>query len=302
MNIFITGGTGFIGTHLTDALIRSGHQVTILTRKVRGNHVYPDQCRFVQGDPTEKGLWQEEIKGHDAVINLAGSSIFKRWTGSAKRGIRESRILTTHNVVEAISGFGHPGMTLINGSAVGYYGFHEDEELDEESPPGSDFLANLAQEWESVAAGAQKTGVRVVITRFGVVLGRGGGALGMMVPLFAKGMGSPLGNGKQWFSWIHVADLVQIFLFILENKNITGPVNCTAPHPARNKAFTKALGAALNKPVFLPAVPGFAIRLVMGEFSDVLVRGQKVLPRKLRDAGFSFQFPEIEKALRNLVG
>jgi uncharacterized protein (TIGR01777 family) len=302
MKIFITGGTGFVGTHLTREFARQGHQVRILTRKRKPDDLLPEGCRFVEGDPTATGPWQEQVKGHDVVVNLAGASIFQRWTPSTKKTIRDSRILTTRNLVGALSSLETDPPTLISTSAVGYYGSHQDEELNENSPSGDDFLAELSKEWESAALEAQQLGARVVITRFGVVLGKGEGALGQMVPVFRKWLGSPLGSGEQWFSWIHVQDLVRIFSFVLEREDLSGPVNCTAPQPVKNRELTTALAEALGKPAVLPKVPGFAVKLALGEFGSVLLEGQKVVPARLKKMGFSFLFPDIRKALQDLVG
>jgi uncharacterized protein (TIGR01777 family) len=184
---------------------------------------------------------------------------------------------------------------------VGYYGFHGDEALDEAGYPGHDFLAELATDWEASAREAEAHGARVVLCRFGIVLGRRGGALGQMLPFFRKYMGSPLGHGKQWFSWIHEADLVKIPLFLIEKKDLTGPVNCTAPHPVTNRELTRVLGEVLDRPTFLPPVPGFVIKLIMGEFGSVLLKGQRVLPGRLLEAGFQFQFPHLREALQDLL-
>ena len=229
------------------------------------------------------------------VINLAGASIFSRWTGEMKRLLRESRILTTQNLVETLEG--SRVKTFFSTSAIGYYGFHEDEELTESSPPGSDFLARLASDWEKEARKAEDHGVRVVLTRFGIVLGEEGGALGQMVPLFKRYLGGPLGSGRQWFSWIHRDDLTQAFLFLLERPEIFGPVNFTAPNPVRNRDLAAALGKALNRPALLPA-PGFMLRLVLGEFGSILLEGQKVIPQKLLQSGFHFRYPRIERSPR----
>jgi uncharacterized protein (TIGR01777 family) len=215
--------------------------------------------------------------------------------------MRESRLLTTKNLVVALEGRKDRNTVLLSTSAVGYYGFHEDEILDEGSPPGDDYLANLARDWETEALRAEKYGVRVLICRFGIVLGRDGGALGQMVPLFRKGLGSPLGSGNQWLSWIHEQDLVNIFSFLLEQKALSGPINLTAPEPVTNTAFTKALGRALGRPTFLPAVPGFVLKMIKGEFGTLLLNGQRVVPKKLVDAGFRFQFPAIQDALSDLL-
>lgn len=298
MNIFITGGTGFVGKGLTQRLIDSGHRVTLLTRSLRKTGSHPPEVSLVEGDSTRKGEWQKSVSEHEAVINLAGASIFSRWTPEMKRILRESRILTTRNLVEAFEGSGV--RTFFSTSAVGYYGFHEDEELTESSPPGSDFLAQLAVDWEKEALKAEISGVRVVLTRFGIVLGEEGGALGQMVPMFQKYLGGPLGSGRQWFSWIHRKDLTQAFLFLLSKPGISGPVNFTAPNPVRNRDLAAALGRVLNRPARLPA-PGFMLRLVLGEFGSILLEGQKVIPGKLLQGGFQFRYPKIEEALAEIL-
>jgi hypothetical protein len=254
----------------------------------------------LQADPTQKGPWQDRVKDFDAIINLAGASIFNRWTDEYKMLIRESRMRTTQNIVEGIASHPDRPVTLFSASAVGYYGFHEDEELIEDSPSGNDFLARLAIEWEAEASKAREKGARVVITRFGIVLGEKGGALGQMVPLFKKFIGGPIGSGKQWFSWVHIKDLAEAFLFLTKHPEISGPVNLCAPHPVRNKDLAKALGRVLHRPSFMPA-PGFMIKLVLGEFGSVILEGQKVIPRKLLTGGFAFQYPEIEKALLDIL-
>jgi hypothetical protein len=295
MKVFITGGTGFVGKTLAPALVRSGREVTILTRSGKGE--IPG-VSWVKGDPTQRGGWQEKVKGHEAVINLAGASIFTRWTQEAKKALRESRMLTTRHLVEAMEG--GKGNALISTSAIGYYGFHGDENLTEDSPPGGDFLANLARDWEAEAREAEKKGCRVVITRLGIVLGEKGGALGQMIPLFEKFVGGPLGSGQQWFSWVHIEDLARGFLFLLEHPDISGPVNFTAPNSVRNKELARSLGRILGRPAFLPA-PGFMLRLILGEFGSILLEGQRVLPHKLLQAGFQFQYPEIDGALRQVI-
>jgi len=302
MKIFMTGGTGFVGTSLTRKLVEKGHLVTILTRKISGDTNPEEGVALIEGDPTKKGAWQEHVSGHEAVINLAGASIFRRWTKEAKAMIRDSRILTTKNLVEAMSARTGAETTLISTSAVGYYGFHGDEELDESHPPGDDFLASLCKDWEEAAIKAEQYGARVIICRFGIVLGRRGGALGEMMPLYKRGLGSPLGSGKQWFSWIHEQDLVNVYLFLLDHKNLSGPINCMAPEPVTNREFNKALGKALKRQTFMPAVPGFMVKIIKGEFGNVLLKGQRVAPKKLLDAGFNFQFPRVNDALRDLLG
>lgn len=301
MRVFMTGGTGFVGTTLSRNLVARGLEVGILSRSISRDRTLEQGVAFIQGNPTTEGPWQDQAAGYDIFINLAGASIFRRWTKEAKILMRESRLQTTRNLITAIEGRKGLDSVLLSTSAVGYYGFHGDEFLDEGSPPGNDYLATMALDWEKEAIRAEEFGVRVLTCRFGIVLGRNGGALAQMVPLFRKGLGSTLGSGKQWFSWIHEQDLVHIFLFLLEHESLSGPINFTAPEPVTNREFTKALGRALGKPTFLPAVPGFVIRMMKGEFGTVLLKGQRVVPKKLIDAGFSFQFPAVEEALTHLV-
>ena len=296
----MTGGTGFVGTSLSSRLVQDGHGVTILTRSSKDLSRSKPGISYLQGDPTVKGPWQENVKNFDAIINLAGASIFSRWTDDHKRAIRESRMGTTRNLVEAIPSSLDKKITLFSTSAVGYYGFHGDEELIEESPPGNDFLARLSIDWEGEALKAKEKGARVVITRFGIVLGEKGGALGQMVPLFKKFVGGPIGGGKQWFSWIHIKDLAEAFVFLMKHPEISGPMNLCAPNPVRNKDLAKTLGKVLHRPSFMPA-PGFMIKLFLGEFGSVILEGQRVVPRRLLDHGFVFQYPDIGKALQSLA-
>ncbi|MFP4086788.1 MAG: TIGR01777 family oxidoreductase [Desulfobacteraceae bacterium] len=300
MRIFMTGGKGFVGTLLSRALCAQGHQVTALTRSVRGDEKTPEGVSLFQGDPTQPGPWQQQVAGHEVIINLAGESVFKRWTREAKKRILDSRVETTRNLVEALSPDAS-GTTLVSTSAVGYYGFHGDEALDEDSPPGDDFLASVCRQWETGAIAAQSKGARVVICRLGIILGERGGALQKMVPLFKKGLAGPLGSGKQWVSWIHQEDLAAIYLLLLEERSdLSGPVNCTAPHPVTNKEMTHVLAKVLNRPAVMPAMPAFAVRSLMGESSSLYLKGQKVLPQRLTEAGFSFQFPDLKGALSGL--
>jgi uncharacterized protein (TIGR01777 family) len=301
MKILMTGGTGFVGTTLTRELTAKGHSVTVLMRKVESVKGLPMGANSLEGDPTIRGAWQERVPEHEAFINLAGSSIFTRWTDEAKRSIRESRLLTTRHLVEAMAPRKGKETHLFSTSAVGYYGFHGDEDLIEESPPGTDFLATLAREWEAEAVKAKEHGARVVLTRFGIVMGRNGGMLGEVVPLFRMFLGANLGSGSQWLSWVHEMDLARIFLFLLENRGIEGPLNCTAPEPVRNSEFTETLGKVLGVPTVLPPVPGFMLRLMKGEFGSVILKGQRVLPRRLLAAGFQFRYPTLQEALTEIL-
>ena len=216
MKVFITGGSGFVGSHLADFLLSRGHGVTILARRP-GSRTANEKLSLIAADASEPGAWQEKLKEHDAVINLAGATIFKRWDNEYKQLIRNSRIHTTRNVVDAIPR--DAGITLLSTSAIGYYGFTEDEELTEDAPGGTDFLAKLARDWETEALKAFEKGSRVVVTRFGIVLGSHGGALQQMITPFRFFVGGPIGNGKQWISWIHIEDLCRAMEFLLRQQS-----------------------------------------------------------------------------------
>ena len=300
MKILMTGGTGFVVKQLTSRFVQEGNEVTILTRSLKESGQLPKGISYLQGDPTQKGPWQEAIPGHDVIVNLAGASIFSKWSEEYKKLIRDSRVFTTRNIIEGIPSKFEREISLFSTSAVGYYGFHGDEEMDEESPPGNDFLARLAIEWEAEASKAKEKVARVVITRFGIVLGEKGGALGQMIPLFKKFIGGPIGSGQQWFSWVHIKDLAEAFAFLIKHPEIPGPVNVCSPNPVKNKDLAKALGRALHRPSFMPA-PGFMIKLVLGEFGSVILEGQRVLPRRLLEKGFTFQYPDIDKAIQNIL-
>jgi uncharacterized protein len=299
MKVFITGGTGFVGTYLSKQLISQGHKVTILVQPTEGNRLNIEGLTYLTGNPTEKGRWQSSVPGHDLIINLAGAPIFTRWTKKQKELIRSSRINTTRNLVESLPD-DSKHISFFSTSAVGYYGFHEDEELMESSREGDDFLAQTAYKWEKEALAAQSKGARVVITRFGIVLGKNGGALGLMIPLFKYFIGGSLGNGCQWFSWIHMYDLTAAFLFLLNKKNISGAVNLCSPNPVRNQDLARAIGKILRRPSFFPA-PGFVIKTLLGEFGSVLIKGQRVIPERLLKEGFHFKYSDIKEALKDIL-
>jgi uncharacterized protein (TIGR01777 family) len=252
----------------------------------------------MSADTTQKGNWQEELREIDYVVNLAGKSIFSRWTEKYKKIIYDSRILTTRNLVEALPA--NKEVVLCSTSAVGYYGDRGDDKVNENEPNGFDFLANVAVDWEKAALEAKAKGIRVVIARFGVVLGKNGGALAKMIPAFRLMLGGSLGDGKQWFPWIHQNDLLSAILFVLENENINEPLNFCSPKPVRQRQLAKTLGEALVRPSFMPA-PSFMIRLFLGEFGETLLYSQKVVPEKLLEYGFQFRYPEINDAINNLV-
>jgi uncharacterized protein (TIGR01777 family) len=301
MKVFITGGTGFVGRSLTIELANKGHQVTVLDRTIKTVKDFPSAVSFIEADSTVRGPWQDIAARHEIFVNLAGASIFSRWNEKTKKAILESRILTTNNLVEAISRNRNEAVRLFSTSAVGYYGFHEDEELTEEDPPGDDFLATVARDWENAANKARAYRAKVVTCRFGIVLGRRGGALQQMLPIYKACLGSPLGKGSQWFSWVHEQDLVNIFIFLIDQKDIEGPINCDAPQPVRNSEMTKTIGKVLGVPTLPIGVPSFMMKLVLGEFGNVLLKGQKVIPARLKQLGFKFNFPIFDAALKDLL-
>jgi uncharacterized protein len=296
--ILITGATGFIGSRLMERLRTIGYRPTALIRP--GEKIVPG-VEHVEGDPTKPGSWQTEVGRQDAVINLAGSSIFRRWTLQAKRDLLESRLSSTRNIVDAIQMSGRR-IHLLNASGVGYYGYHEDEELDERAGPGNTFIADLARRWEHEAERASVKDSRVVCCRFGIVLGKGGGALEQMARAIKWGVGARLGNGRQWFSWIHEEDLARAFFFVLSNEQISGPVNFTTPFPVRNAELMRVMRRTMGRPALIPAVPAVLLRLIYLEFSTVFVKGQRVIPAVLSRDGFHFRFPRIEQAMADLLG
>jgi uncharacterized protein (TIGR01777 family) len=305
MRVFVTGGTGLIGVRLIRKLRERGDEVVLLSRKPDAwQRVGPDVAT-VAGDPTQPGAWQDRLAECDGAINLAGAGIFdRRWTAAYKAEVRDSRVRSTENVAAALArqpvrADGSPKV-LVNGSAIGYYGPHGDEELTEASPPGDDFMAKVCVEWEAAARPAEAAGVRVALVRTGIVLDAAGGALKALLPPFKLGAGGTVGSGKQYMSWIHHADCVGIFLLALDHPDATGPVNNTAPQPVTNKEFSKALGRALGRPAFVPT-PGFGLRLLLGEVAGVITTGQRVLPRRALELGYPFQYPDIDAALRQIV-
>ena len=298
MHVLVTGSSGFVGNHMVPFLLENGYQVTGVDRAPAKNPITGDGFRFIEADTTQTSDWQDAVNEADAVINLAGVSIFRRWTEKTKKLIYDSRILTTRNVVAAIPE--DRETVLCSTSAVGFYGARGDEAIDESASAGDDFLARISIDWEGEAIKAEKKATRVVLDRFGIILGKAGGALGTMLPAFRLGLGGPLGNGNQWFPWVHIADLIRAHRFVLEQPDISGPVNFTAPNPVRNRDLAKSLGKALNRPAFFK-VPGFVLRLAAGEFGEVLLNGQRVYPAMLLDKGFEFTYPTIEQALRDAL-
>lgn len=301
MRLILTGGTGFIGTALRETLTQKGHEVVILTRQASRENQPGVRIRYTYWNPPYGGAWERELDGVEGVINLAGEPILgKRWTSEQKQKIAESRANATRTLVTAIRSAKRKPLFLLNASAIGYYGPRGNEELTEESPRGNGFLAEICEKWEAEATRAEESGLRVVKIRIGIVLEKGGGALAKMLPSFQLGLGGPLGSGNQWMSWIHRKDLAGLIHFLIEKKEIRGAVNATAPVPVTMKEFSETLGRVLRRPAIFP-VPGFAVKLLMGEASEILLKGQRVLPKRVLASGYSFQFPKLEPALKEIL-
>lgn len=298
MKYVIAGGSGFLGRALVLELVARGHEVVVLTR---GRAKAADGARFVQWPD---GDWAREIDGADGVINLAGAGIAdKRWSAARKEALRQSRIQSTRALVAAMRETATRPGVFVSGSAVGYYGAqpHDGPPLDESAPPGSDFFSTLGVDWEAEAHAASALGIRTAIVRTGIVLSKHGGALQKMVPPFQFFVGGPLASGRQVMSWIHLRDWIELIVWLLRTPEAVGVFNGTAPHPVTNTEFSRALGAALGRPSWLP-VPGFALRVIVGEMAGpALISGQRVVPTRALDLGFRFQFPEITAALRDAV-
>jgi uncharacterized protein len=297
MKFFITGGSGFVGRHLVDHFLAAGHSVTVAGRRKQSPWPAQPQLNYISADTTQPGDWQAAVQEHQVVINLAGASVFKYWTERYKRQLYDSRILTTRNLVAALSS--NP-VTLFSTSAVGYYGNRGEDILSEDERPGDDFLAKLSVDWEREARMAEGTAARVILTRFGIVLGENGGSLPLMVSAFRKYVGGAMGSGRQWFPWIHIRDLTAAYQFVFDHPDVGGVVNFCAPKPVRNRELTHTLARKLNRPAVL-SPPSFAIKLVMGELGANLLNSQRVLPVKLQKFGFKFQFPTIDSALDDLI-
>jgi uncharacterized protein (TIGR01777 family) len=310
MRIVIAGGTGFLGSPLAEGYAEEGHDVRVLTRSLREGESRHDSGTGVPGvtrvgwQPEGRtGRWASALDGADAVINLAGASIGdRRWTPQRKALIRDSRIVPTRSLADAVSNLAKPPAVFVSASGVGYYGTANGAPKTESSPAGDDFLAGLCQDWEAEAGRAQSPSTRVVPIRSGVVLERTGGALVRMMMPFRFFAGGPVGSGRQYMSWIHRIDWIEMIRWIVETPAISGPVNATAPVPVTNREFARALGRAMRRPALLPA-PGFALKLMLGEMAGpLLLTGQRAIPQRAFDHRFHFRYPEIDLAFRGMFG
>lgn len=298
MRVTVTGATGRVGRRLVAALKQRGDEVTALSRD-------PDRAQELLG--VEAFAWnlkedaapKQALAGRDAVVHLAGEDVGQRWSKEVKAEILESRERGTRNVVRSIFDTEPRPKALICASASGYYGAHGDEIVDERTPPGRDWLAEVVGRWERQAESA-KIGTRTVVVRTGVVLDAGGGALAKMLPYFKAGVGGPVGGGDQYLPWIHLDDLVGIYIAAVDNPTFHGPVNAAAPEPVTNRTFSKALGRALGRPAVAP-VPGFALKLLYGEMSHIVLTGQRMVPGRVAELGYEFRHPDLDEALRDAL-
>ncbi|HAE05509.1 MAG TPA: TIGR01777 family protein [Richelia sp.] len=305
MKIAVIGATGFVGSCLVVKLQERGCQVVLLTRNPsNARKIFPflsfPNIEIVKYTPYVLDDWQNTISGCDGIVNLAGESIVDgRWTGEKQQAIRDSRLLTTRNIVTAIANAKYKPGVLVNASAIGYYGISRTARFTETSPPGNDFLAKVCQAWEEEAKKVSNTGVRLVLLRSGIVLGKSGGALAKMIAPFRMFIGGPIGSGNQWFSWIHIDDLVYLIIQALTNSDMSGIYNATAPNPVRMSELSQTISQVLNRPSWLP-IPGFAIKAILGDGAIVVLEGQQVISQQTLDIGFKYQYPDLRTALANI--
>ncbi len=301
MKILVTGATGFIGSRLVDALVRDGHTVTALSRDPESaRRRLPALAGAHPWGPLDGPPPPAAYEGVDAVVHLAAEPVNGRWTQAKRRRIRDTRVLGTRYVVDGLLAASPRPRVLVSASAIGVYGPRGEEEVSEETPPGSDWLSGVAREWEAEAERAAGHDVRVVVLRNGIVLGSGGPAFNRLLLATKLFVGGPLGGGRQWWSWVHVDDVVGMFCFALAEDSLAGAVNVTAPHPARQRDVARALGKALRRPSFVPA-PAFALRIVLGAFAREVLGSIRVLPVRAQRAGYRFRHPELGGAIRDLT-
>ncbi len=301
IKILIAGGTGFVGKELMTLLQESGHKLVVLTRnKERAKKRLGESIEAAEWDNSYIILPSEELQDIDAVINLAGESIADgRWTTMRKEKILNSRVQTTRAIIEAIHDQVMTPKVLINASAIGFYGPREDEIITEEVKTGDDFLSQVGEAWENEARKAEELGVRVALIRIGLVLGNGGALEKMLFP-YKLFVGGHLGSGNQWVSWIHIKDLVGIINYSLDHEELNGPINGTAPNPVKMKEFSKKIGSVMKRPSWLP-IPGILLHILLGEMSEMLLKGQRVIPEKASHSGYRFVFPDLEAALKEIL-
>ncbi len=305
MRVIITGGTGLIGRELVRNLQSHGHGAVVLSRHPEGREV-PGNVDMVKWDAESPEGWVDEVEKSDAIVNLAGENIAgsgllpDRWTERKKRRILNSRLKAGKAVTEAVKAADNRPEVVVQASAVGYYGTSEDKVFTEDSPPGEDFLADVAVEWEGVTAPVEELGIRRLVIRTGIVLSSKGGVLPRLTLPHRFFLGGPLGSGRQWYSWIHIEDEVRAIRFLLESEEVSGAVNLTAPNPRRNAEFAEELGSLLDRPSSF-RVPTFLIRAIFGEASTLVVDGQRVRPARLEELGFEFNFAELDRALSDLT-
>jgi len=301
MRILLTGATGFIGTPLCNRLADAGHELVVLSRNAAAaKETLPIASETFEWPEMTALPPAEAFEGVEAVIHLAGESVSGRWDEVKKRRVRDSRVNGTRSLVSVVEKLDQKPNLLISASAIGYYGDRGDDVLPEDVPPGDDFFAEVCSAWEREAQRAREFGLRVVNPRIGIVLGPDGGALGQMLPMAKLGLNGPLGSGQQWWAWVHRDDVIGLIVHALNTQELEGPVNATAPNPLRQAEFAKVLGKILHRPAFLP-VPAFALKLMLGEFSNELLSSKRTLSKKAQDAGYSFKFPELEEALREVL-
>jgi uncharacterized protein (TIGR01777 family) len=303
MRVTVTGASGTIGRALTGELRGRGDEVTALSRDAsRASAALGVEAQEWK-DPKGERPPLDSLRGRDAVVHLLGETIAQRWSDDVKREIRDSRVLTTRNLVQALAELpdGERPKVLVSQSATGWYGAHGDERLDESAPAGGDFLAQVTAEWEGEAVEARELGLRVALTRTGVVLSESGGALEKMLPFFKLGIGGPVAGGRQYVAWVHLDDVVGALLFALDGDRADGPLNVTAPEPVTNKEFSRALGRVLHRPAFAP-VPALAVKTLYGEMAEIVTTGQRAVPKRLTELGYAFRRPDLEEALRAATG
>jgi len=303
MKVVVTGASGFIGKELLKALKWRGHETAVLSRNPGAARArLPFPAAIFKWDPAKEPAPLSAFQGCDAVIHLAGEQVAGgRWTDDRKKAIFDSRVWSTRKLIETLGSFEKKPKIFISASAIGYYGNRPGETLNENSPRGEGFLAHACGCWEEEIWKAKNLGIRTSLVRIGIVLGLDGGILEKTLPVFRRGFGSILGNGRQWMSWVHVSDLVNIFIRILESAEIEGAFNGVSPYPVTNTEFSRALGKACGRPVLLKT-PAFILRFALGEFAGLLLESQKISSEKIRSSGFQFQYPRLDAALKNILG